>query len=94
MQIAEELRRKGKTRSDSLSLAGERFANSSSKNQPSLRSLLILIKKMAIILPTGQWYAPSAVINVAWYCMVLHGYHRYVFRLENLLNIVEKGIRH
>ena len=43
--------------------------------------------KMAIILPTGQWCAPSAVINVshgiarycivlhgiAWYCMVLHG---------------------
>ena len=26
--------------------------------------------KMAIILPTGQWYAPSAVINDAWYCMV------------------------
>ena len=34
------------------------------------------------ILPTGQWYAPSAVINnvwrrmvlhgIAWYCMVLH----------------------
>ena len=45
MQIAEELRRKGKTRSDSLSFAGERFANSSSKNQPSLGSLLILIKK-------------------------------------------------
>merc|ERR1712155_214381 len=29
--------------------------------------------KIAIILPTGQWYAPSAVINDAWYCMVLHG---------------------
>ena len=28
--------------------------------------------KIAIILPTGQWYAPSAVINDAWYCMVLH----------------------
>ena len=28
---------------------------------------------MAIILPTGQWYTPSAVINDAWYCMVLHG---------------------
>merc|ERR1712223_2068483 len=28
--------------------------------------------KKAIILPTGQWYAPSAVINDAWYCMVLH----------------------
>ena len=28
--------------------------------------------KMAIILPTGQWYAPSAVINDAWYCRVLH----------------------
>ena len=26
---------------------------------------------MAIILPTGQWYAPSAVINDTWYCMVL-----------------------
>ena len=24
------------------------------------------------ILPTGQWYTPSAVINNAWYCMVLH----------------------
>ena len=31
----------------------------------------ISTKKMAIILPTGQWYAPSAVINDAWYCMVL-----------------------
>ena len=28
--------------------------------------------KMAIILPTGQWYAPSAVINDAWYCIILH----------------------
>ena len=28
--------------------------------------------KMAFILPTGQWYALSAVINDAWYCMVLH----------------------
>ena len=26
--------------------------------------------KMAIILPKGQWYAPSAVITDAWYCMV------------------------
>ena len=31
-----------------------------------------VIIKMAIILPTGQRYAPSAVINDAWYCMVLH----------------------
>ena len=28
--------------------------------------------KNSHILPTGQWYAPSAVINDAWYCMVLH----------------------
>ena len=31
--------------------------------------------KMAIILPTGQWYAPSVVKmmhGIAWYCMVLH----------------------
>ena len=34
--------------------------------------------KMAIILPTGQWYAPSAVINVPWYCMVLHGIAWYI----------------
>ena len=34
--------------------------------------LVLEIKKMAIILPTGQWYAPSAVINDAGYCMVLH----------------------
>ena len=36
-------------------------------------NLIIMMIKMAIILPTGQWYAPSAVINDAWYCMVLHG---------------------
>ena len=39
--------------------------------------------KNGLILPTGQWYAPSAIINdvwycmvllaMAWYCMVLHG---------------------
>ena len=29
--------------------------------------------KNGLILPTGQWYAPSAVNNDAWYCMVLHG---------------------
>ena len=32
--------------------------------------IIIIIIKMAIILPTGQWYAPSAVTNDAWYCMV------------------------
>ena len=39
------------------------------------------VLKMASILPTGQWYAPSAVIawycivlhSIAWYCMVMHG---------------------
>ena len=36
----------------------------------------LTVIKMAIILPTGQWYAPSAVIYDTWYCMklqVLHG---------------------
>ena len=28
--------------------------------------------KNGLILPTGQWYAPSAVINDVWYCIVLH----------------------
>ena len=49
MQIAEELRRKGKTRSDSLSFAGERFANSSSKNQPSLSSDFDKKKKLQML---------------------------------------------
>ena len=46
------------------------------------------VRKNGHVLPTGQWYAPSAVINdvlhgiawycivlpgIAWYCMVLHG---------------------
>ena len=35
--------------------------------------MIMVITKMAIILPTGQWYAPSAVINDARYYMVLHG---------------------
>ena len=39
-------------------------------------------KKMAITLPTGQWYAPSAVINDAWYCMVLHGIALYCIVLQ------------
>ena len=32
----------------------------------SIAYIVIIITKMAIILPTGQWYAPSAVINDAW----------------------------
>ena len=36
-------------------------------------AMISAMKKMAIILPTGQWYAPSAVINDAWYFMVLQG---------------------
>ena len=37
--------------------------------------LSTLMLKNGHILPTGQWYAPSAVIKhawYAWYCMVLH----------------------
>ena len=29
--------------------------------------------KNGLLLPTVQWYAPPAVINDAWYCIVLHG---------------------
>ena len=39
---------------------------------------------MAIILPTGQWYAPSAVINDEWYCMVLHGIALYCIVLHGI----------
>ena len=40
--------------------------------------------KMAIILPTGQWYAPSAVINDAWYCIVLHSIAWYCMVLQGI----------
>ena len=43
-----------------------------------------VIVKMAIILPTGQWYAPSVVINDAWYCMVLHGIALYCIVLHGI----------
>ena len=42
------------------------------------------LEKMAIILPTGQWYAPSAVINDAWYCIVLHGIALYCLVLHGI----------
>merc|ERR1711928_26230 len=40
--------------------------------------------KMAIILPTWQWYAPSAVINDEWYCMVLTGISLYGMVLHGI----------
>ena len=36
------------------------------------------------VLPTGQWYAPSVVINEAWYCMVLHGIAWYFMVLHGI----------
>ena len=36
------------------------------------------------MLPTGQWYAPSVVINDAWFCMVLHGIAWYCMVLHYL----------
>ena len=46
--------------------------------------LLAPVVKMAIILPTGQWYAPSAVINYAWYCVVKHGIALYCMVLHGI----------
>ena len=40
--------------------------------------------KNGLILPTGQWYAPSAVINGTWYCMVLHGIAWYCIVLHGI----------
>ena len=40
--------------------------------------------KNGLILPTGQWYAPSAVIDDAWYCMVLHGIAWYCMVLHGI----------
>ena len=47
------------------------------------KSCLFFITKNGLILPTGQWYAPSAVINTAWYCMVLHGIAWYCMVLQS-----------
>ena len=51
---------------------------------------------MAIILPTGQWYAPSAVINDAWYCMALHCIEKYWMVLHGIARycMVLNGIAH
>ena len=40
--------------------------------------------KNGLILPKGQWYAPSAVINDAWYCMVLHSIALYCIVLHGI----------
>ena len=42
------------------------------------------IYKNGLILPTGQWYAPSAIITDAWYCMVLHGIALYCMVLYGI----------
>ena len=49
---------------------------------------------MTIELPTGQWYAPTAVIHDAWYCMVFHGIPWYCMILHGpaLYCIVWHGI--
>ena len=49
--------------------------------------ILLTNPKMAIILPAGQWYAPSAVINndgIAWYCMILHSIAWYCMVLHGI----------
>ena len=50
--------------------------------------------KNGLILPTGQWYAPSAVIKhpryymvlpgIAWYCMVLHNTSWYCMLMHGI----------
>ena len=40
--------------------------------------------KNGLILPTGQWYAPSAVIYDAWYCMELNGIALYCIVLQGI----------
>ena len=53
-----------------------------------------IINKNDLILHRGQWYAPSAVINDAWYCMVLHGIALYCVVLHGvaLYGMVLHGI--
>ena len=53
------------------------------KALPGGRILYFEIKN-GRILPTGQWYAPSAVTKNAWYCMVLHGIALYCMVLHGI----------
>ena len=45
------------------------------------------VLKNGLILPTGQWYAPPAVINDAWYCMVMHE-NRVTYNFPRKLSIL------
>ena len=46
----------------------------------------LTLNKNSHILPTGQWCAPSAVINDSWYCMVLYGIAWYYMVLHYMLS--------
>ena len=46
--------------------------------------LILANTKNGHILPTGQWYALSAVINDEGYCMVLHGIALYCMVLHGI----------
>ena len=43
-----------------------------------------IVDKNGHILPTGQWYTPSAVINDKWYCIVLHSIAWYCMVLHGI----------
>ena len=44
------------------------------ENLPIIKIGYLHLKlKNGLILPTGQWYAPSSVISDAWFCMESHG---------------------
>ena len=46
---------------------------------------LVFFMKNGHVLPTGQWYALSAVIiDDAWYCMVLHSIAWYCMVLHDI----------
>ena len=51
---------------------------------PCLALVTQLLIKNGLILPIGQWYAPSAVINDTWYCMELHGIALYCMVLQGI----------
>ena len=59
--------------------------DSISQSESGLRFFGNLVNiKNGLILPTGQWYAPSGVIDDAWYCMVLHDTTWYCMMLHGI----------
>ena len=61
-----------------------RASVNSNENQPKAWNKPEISYQKWLYTAHGQWYAPSAVINHAWYCMVLHDIAWYCIVLRGI----------